>query len=95
MLPATTGLQQQDWQDVSASMQDPPLQATVQDGVITFLHATDGISNAVHEDGPNSSKQHPFNASMAEDHDAVTCNMQNLGPEAAHSIDDASCLELE
>lgn len=95
MLSATAGLQQLDWQDVSSSMQDLPLQAAVQDGVITFLHATDSTLDAVQDDGDNASRQHQFKASMAEGHNAVNCNVQNLSPDAAHSIDDASCLELE
>lgn len=94
MEEATAGLQQKDWQDASGEVQDAPVQAAIQDGVVTFLHAADASQDLLKQDGTDPQTEQRSDA-MIDTKGPVMEHRENLSPNATGSIDDASCLELE
>ena len=74
-------------------MQDAPLQAAVQDGVVTFLHASDAAPDLLAADGSKTPDQQ--GTDMCDAEDAAIGSRENHSPNAVGNIDDVSCLELE
>lgn len=88
-----TGLQPKDWLDSSSQVRDAPLQAAIQDGVVTFLHASNAAPELLAADGSKSPDQQDIDMGGAEE--AAEGSRENCSPNAVCSIDDAACLELD
>ena len=88
-----TGLQAKEWQDSSSQVQDAPLQAAIQDGVVTFLHASNAAPDLLAADGSKSPDQQDIDMAGAEE--ATEGSRETCSPNALCSIDDVACLELD
>ena len=89
------GIDQEDWQDASARVTDSPLQAAVADGVVSFVHATNGMQD---KEKPGAFPGMKKSTSGNQQQSSTADSKENLSPEPAKqnaSIDDVSCLELE
>ena len=96
-LPAKglSGIDQEDWQDASATVQDSALQAAVAAGAVTFVHSAAGMQDKVKQDAldnPTDAKSDnmPQHASNAEGKEIASLDDVKTG-----SIDDVTCLELD
>lgn len=88
-------MEQADWQNASSNVQDAPLQAAIQDGVITFLHAADAAPHMLPQEVADGQTQQRAGTSASDADNAIAGSRENLSPNAAASIDDVSCLDLD
>ncbi|KAL0049394.1 hypothetical protein WJX82_001168 [Trebouxia sp. C0006] len=101
-----SGINEGEWEDASASLDDHALQAAVADGVVTFVHAAAGMQNKLHHDAANGTATDASDdaacSTSSGQHDPMQKNedldsKENKRPVAADhdSVDDVTCLELE
>ncbi len=93
-----SGIDHEDWQDASNSLEDFALQAAVADGVVSFVHAAAGMQDKLKQEAVTGTEG---GASSAQD--TVTEQAQQMTSKenkvpavaAENSTDDVECLDLE
>ena len=82
-----------DWCDVSSTVADAPLQAAVQDGVISFLQAAAASQDAIQQKISHAQQQKA--GSQGKAGGTQQDGSENLSPNTTGSIDSMDCLEVE